>query len=326
MAKLVSIVTPMYNEGEMVAIYFEKLNKITAEITAKNKDIAFEIVVTNDGSRDDTFDKLIAQTKIQKNLRVVNLSRNFGQEPAVFAGVDAAKGDAIIVMDADLQDPVELLELMIDKWREGYDVVNAKRKSRKVDSFFQRVTAKYYYKKINQLSYKVKYPVNVNNFRLISRRVAEVIKTFPSNEKIFRNAVAQAGFKTAEIEFVRAKREGGKSTNNKKAMIRLSLVGISDASVKPLHFGFGWSILMAVAGFLGIAQGVGIGIAAEVGVTWAQTLTQSWLFNLAVWFFLIMMFTGAVLFVLSINNFYLGKAFTEIKGRPMYIVEGVYGA
>ena len=320
----VSIVTPMYNESEMVATYFEKINKNTADIIAKDSGIEFEIVIVNDGSRDDTFEQLLAQTELQKNLKVINLSRNFGQEPAVFAGVENATGDAIIVMDADLQDPAELLEMMIDKWKEGYDVVNAKRSDRKVDSFFQRTTAKFYYKKLNKLSYKVKYPMNVNNFRLISRRVAEVIKTFPSNEKLFRNAVAQAGFKTAEIEFVRAPRECGHSHVNAKSMIRLSLVGISDASDKPLHFGFKWSILFMMFGGLLSLTALVLGIVNEFNVDCVNKIVASPLFLMGAMFGLIMMFTGIVMLLLSINSFYLGKTFMEIKRRPMYIIEGIY--
>ncbi|MDR0461800.1 MAG: glycosyltransferase family 2 protein [Christensenellaceae bacterium] len=328
--QMVSIVTPMYNESDNVGTFFEKINAL------KSPNTDFEIIVVNDGSRDDTLEKLQGKLKTQKNLKIVNLSRNFGQEPAVFAGVDNATGDAIIVMDADMQDPPELITQMLDKWREGYDVVNAKRVNRKVDSFKQRATAKFYYRVLNKLSYKVKYPENVNNFRLISRRVADIIKKFPSNDKLFRNAVAQAGFKTADIEFTRAPRVAGKSKVNMKSMLRLSFQGISDSTEKPLHFAFKLAIAFMIIGGLGIAiaatfLGFGIFYSQDKYIrAWGAgkpLIDPSISFGIAIPFFLLfpmMFFTGIILLFQSINSFYLGKVHTEVKGRPMYIIEGIY--
>lgn len=311
MSKTISIVAPMYNEADNIDTFFEKVNALDL------KGYAVEIVLVNDGSSDNTFELLRAKLPTQKNLKIVNLSRNFGQEPAVWAGVEHATGDAIIVMDADMQDPPELITQMIEKFEEGFDVVNARRANRKVDSMVQRKTAKFYYKTLNKLSYKVKYPVNVNNFRLISRRVANVLSTFPSNEKLFRNAVAQAGFRTTEINFTRAPRVGGKTKTNIKSMLRLSFSGIADASIKPLHFAFTWSILFGL-----------------VGLGWSAFTLTAYIMELSIaenmWFSylgfasLFLLFTGIILMVQSINGYYLGKAYTELKGRPMYTIEGIY--
>lgn len=309
--KTISIVTPMYNESGNIPIFFDKINALSFA------GCAIEIVVINDGSRDDTFEQLRERLKTQKNLKIVNLARNFGQDAAIWAGVENATGDAIIVMDADMQDPPELLVQMVEKWQEGYDVVNAHRKNRKSDSLLKRKTAKFYYKTLNRLSPKVKYPMNVNNFRLISRRVADVLGTFPSNEKLFRNAVAQAGFKTATIDFTREKRHAGKSKFNLGAMIRLSFAGIADAGVKPLHFAFVWSILFIMAG-LGWSGFTMVAYIMELSIAYT-----SW-FNYLGFLSGVMFFAGIILLTQSINGYYLGKAYTEIKGRPMYIVEGVY--
>ena len=324
----ISICAPMYNESLVVGKFFEKINETIADLEAKNPDLEFEIVVTNDGSRDDTLEQLKAQTARQKNLRVVNLSRNFGHDPAIFACVEHATGDAIIVMDADLQDPPELIGPMCEKFLEGYDVVNAKRTNRKVDRAFQRHTASLYYKLLNKLSYKVKYPENVNSFRLISRRVAKTIKTFPSNEKIFRNSVAQAGFKTCEIEFVRQARVGGKTKYNKKAMMRLALSGIADSGVKPLSFGFYISIWFGIIGgfltLLALSFGIASAVTPYESAPWLLEFCASPLFIIGSVFSFFILFTGIGLSIHSISAFYLGKAYTEIKARPIYSVENVY--
>ena len=309
--KTVSIVTPMYNEAGNIDIFFEKVGALSFP------GCNVEIVVVNDGSRDNTLELLKERLPNHGNLKIVNLARNFGQEAAIWAGVENTVGDAIIVMDADMQDPPELLAQMVAKWQEGYDVVNAHRKNRKSDSLMKRKTAKFYYKTLNRLSPKVKYPVNVNNFRLISRRVVEVVAAFPSNEKMFRNAVAQAGFKTASIDFTREKRHAGKSSFNLGSMIRLSFAGIADASVKPLHFAFTWSILFTLLGF-GWSAFTVVAYALELPIAF-----YSW-FNYVGLLSAVMFFAGIILLVQSINGYYLGKCYTEIKGRPMYIVEGVY--
>ena len=323
--KLISIVTPMYNESEMIEKYFEGINKVVDLIKDGDNEYECEIVIVNDGSKDDTLEKLQTRLSVQKNLRIVNLSRNFGQEPAVFAGVENAKGDAVIVLDADLQDSPELISIMVEKWKMGYDIVNAKRVDRKVDAMFTRLTARIYYRTINKLSYKVKYPENVNNFRLVSRRAIEVIKTFPSNEKIFRNSAAQVGFKSAEIEFVRQPRQAGESKVNRKTMTKLALDGICDATVKPLTFAFMPSMWMGFIGGLASLTMLIFGILSmSTNIGWVGTFVGGPLFIFVSVLSLLMVFTGIILLCLSINGFYLGKTYTEVKGRPMYIVEGIY--
>lgn len=318
--KKISIVTPMYNESAMVDKYFEAVAKIADE----NPNYGFEFVVVNDGSKDDTYDKILAWTKKRNDITAVCLSRNFGQEPAVWAGIGYASGDAAIVMDCDMQDPPELVTDLIAKWEEGFDVVNAKRVDRSVDSAFQRNTAKFYYKTLNKLSYKVKYPENVNNFRLVSRRVIDTVTAYPSKEKLFRNAVAQAGFKTAEVEFVRNPRLDGESHVNAKSMVRLSLQGIADAGVKPLDYSFFTSIVFMIIGGLLTLAAVVLAITDACGVFIRFVHTP--LFLVLTVISTAILICGVLLLFIGILSFYTGKTYTEVKARPMFTVSEVVSA
>ncbi|MFZ9704285.1 MAG: glycosyltransferase family 2 protein, partial [Bacilli bacterium] len=180
--KLISIVVPMYNEEKVVPLFFSAMNDVLKNIP----NYRFEIVVVNDGSKDQTLSLLKAQQGQQANLVIVNLSRNFGHEPAVAAGIKVAKGDAIIPMDADLQDPPTLIAALIKKFEAGYEVVNAKRKGRHEDTFFKRYSAIKFYQFIAKLSGKVKIPQNVGHFRLISRRVADEVNRLSERNRVFR--------------------------------------------------------------------------------------------------------------------------------------------
>lgn len=308
--KLVSIVVPMYNESETAQLFFETVNMFTSQICAKKNYLSFEIIAVNDGSADDTLDKLTAFQKIYPNLAVISLSRNFGQEPAVFAGLEKAKGDAVIVMDCDLQDPPEFLSAMIDKWEEGFDVVNARRVSRISDTKFKRDTAGLYYNILNKLSYKVKYPHNVNNFRLVSRRVLDIIINMPEKNKFYRGLVPFAGFKSTEIDIERKKRQKGESKYNFKAMVNLALNGVVSTSIKPLYWALGLGAFFAAAGFLGA---IALVVLACCGVYFNVVLAGV-LCGMS-------FFCGIILFFLGIIGLYIGKSYDEIKGRPFYIIE-----
>lgn len=310
--KLVSIVVPIYNEAPVLDIYFKTMEGILSGV-AGEKGVRFEIVAVNDGSSDGTLEKLKEWQGRLDYLSVLSLSRNFGQEPAVFAGLSRAKGDAVIVMDCDLQDPPEMISLMVEKWLEGYEVVNCRRVSRKSDTWFKRDSAGLYYSILNKLSYKVKYPNNVNNFRLVSRRVTDIILAMPEKQKFYRGLVAYCGFKSCDIEIVRNRRAGGQSKYRFKEMARLAIEGITSTSVKPLGWALGWGIFFAG---IGLAGALALLILYLVGIGLNYTL----LGILAGLCF----FSGTVLIAAGITGLYLGKAFEEIKGRPYAIEEAFY--
>ncbi len=308
--KLVSIVVPMYNETETAEIFLKTVSGVTDSVSAAKKHIAFEIIAVNDGSSDGTLDKLVSMQKVYQNLSVISLSRNFGQEPAVFAGLEKSQGDAVIVMDCDLQDPPELIPKMVDKWEEGCDVVNARRVYRKSDTKIKRDTAGLYYNILNKLSYKVKYPHNVNNFRLVSRRVIDIILNMPEKNKFYRGLVPFAGFKAYDLDIERRKRIKGVSKYNFKAMVRLAFEGIAATTVKPLSWAMGFGVFFSLIGLLG---GAVLAVLAACGIPFNATLSGL-LCGMS-------FFTGIMLIFTGINGFYIGKCYEEIKGRPFYIID-----
>lgn len=193
--KKISIVVPMYNEVEVAPLFFDAINKVIESC----KDYEFEVVAVNDGSKDGTLDLLIKKQEEMDNLVVVDLSRNWGHESAVRAGLLTASGDAIIPIDADLQDPPEIIPEMIKMWEDGYKVVNARRGSRNKDTSFKKNTAGIYYKVLNKLSGKIKIPNNVANFRLLDRQVLDEINKLSESNRVLRIEIPFVGFKTGEV-------------------------------------------------------------------------------------------------------------------------------
>ena len=314
--KLVSIVVPMYNEEEMVSLFFATINPILAQV----KDYQFEIVAVNDGSKDKTFALLLEEQKKQSNLVVVNLSRNFGHEPAVCAGIKTAKGDAIIPIDADLQDAPEIIPDLIKKWEEGYDVVNARRASRVEDSFMKRWTAKKFYQYIAKLSGKVKVPQNVGHYRLISRRVADEVNALSEKNRVFRVQVPYIGFKTTEVFFTRKKRAGGHGHYNYHSMFDLAFNAIISSTIKPLY----WPLKLTV----GFGALFGLSVIAEI-VLFVLSFNPASIFaevNFGLWLIINAgaFFTLLLMFVLSIMAIYLAKTFVETQNRPFFLIEKVY--
>lgn len=308
--KKVSIIVPMYNESQMADLFFETLNSYLDNITRQKEHIGFEIIAVNDGSQDDTLEKLKIWNKKCNNIAVVSLSRNFGQEPAVFTGLEKASGDAVIVMDCDLQDPPEMIAKMIDKWEQGFEVVNIRRVSRISDTKFKRDTAGMYYNLLNRISYKVKFPHNVNNFRLIDRRVLDVILKMPEKNKFYRGLVPFTGFKSYELDIERKKRRMGESKYNLKAMVRLAIDGITSTTVKPLY----WAVTTSL--FFIIFSSI---------VTLALTLLYINGVNINYTLFGVLsglcFFSGVILGFLGVIGIYTGKMYEEIKGRPYSIID-----
>ena len=204
--KKISIVVPMYNEQEVAKEFYNR----TISVLTKLIEYDYEIIVVNDGSRDKTLEILLNIVREDEHVKVINFSRNFGHQAAITAGIENATGDAIITIDADLQDPPEIIVDMIREYEKGYDIVYAKRKSRKKDTFFKRETAKLYYKILNKLS-DIKIPENVGDFRLISKRVQEVFIKLPEKDRYVRGMFAWMGFNQTMVEFDRASRYAGKT-------------------------------------------------------------------------------------------------------------------
>ena len=311
--KKISLVVPMYNEEEMIPLFFEKMNEVLSQI----KNYKFEYVLVNDGSRDDTLKMLKEQKKVQNNIKIVSFSRNFGHEAAVCAGFQNADGDAVIVMDADLQDPPEIISKMIEKYEEGYKVVNGKRVDRKKDSFLKRTTASMFYKVIKKLSGKIKVPENVGNYRLLDKEVVDHLSALPEKNRVFRVQVPYIGFKTCEVEFVRPERPKGETHYNYKSMFRLAMDSITSSSVAPLI----WPMLFGLIG-CGI---FGMLFIADLVLYIIQLADITFIprFNGLGFLILISIFLGVsiILVFMGIIGIYISKITTESQDRPVYIID-----
>jgi glycosyltransferase involved in cell wall biosynthesis len=314
--KLISIVVPMYNESPVVALFFDRVNQVLAGIEGYR----FEIVAVNDGSKDDTLELLKAQQKKQSNLVVVSLARNFGHEPAVAAGLKVAAGDAVIPMDADLQDPPELIIEMLKKFEEGYEVVNAKRASRLDDSFMKRTTAKMFYAFIAKISGKVKIPNNVGHFRLISRRVCDEVNALSEKNRVFRIEVPFVGHKTTEVLFKRPKRVGGVSHYNYKSMFKLAFDAIAASTSTPLLWPMRFTVLFTFVWGLSSLAELLLFILGLTGVMAPLPSDGLW-----AWLTInvVSLLVLIVMFFISIMALYLARVFIETQNRPFFVIDEI---
>lgn len=305
--KLLSIVAPAYNEEESIKVFYEKLTEICSVIP--NYD--YEILIVNDGSKDSTEAIIYDLIKQDNHLSYVSLSRNFGHEIAVTAGLDYAKGDVVILMDADLQDTPTIIPQMIEKYENGYDIVNAKRKSREGETFLKEFTAKVFYKVFSASSGKVKMPENVGNYRLISRRAVEAFKELRETHRFARGLFCWVGFPTTEIEFDRDPRIAGTTKYNYKTMINYAIEGLTSFTVAPLR----WA---TYAGILAILFAVCYTIyVLYMVLTNNPNLERGWASMV-----IIMLFFGSLqLIFLGIIGEYLGRIFNETKNRPLYFIK-----
>ena len=304
---IISIIAPCYNEEETIEPFLRRIEEILTQINEP-----YEIVFINDGSKDNTLNILLNAKQNFKNIRIINFSRNFGKEAALTAGLDKARGEAAIPIDVDLQDPPELIKELVAKWREGYDVVLAKRADRTSDSFAKRVSADLFYKLNGKIS-NVDIPNNVGDFRLMSKRVVEALKQLPENQRFMKGLFAWVGFKTTVIEYAREKREAGQSSFNGWKLWNFALDGITSFSTLPLRI---WLYIGALVSFLSFLYGSFIILKTLIfGVDLPGYA------SLAV----IRLFLGGIQLIgIGILGEYIGRIYSESKRRPSYIIEGEY--
>ncbi|EGD03359.1 glycosyltransferase [Burkholderia sp. TJI49] len=305
---LVSLVVPFYNEGEAVERFFDVVMPLMAAIDA----IRFEVVCVNDGSRDDTLERLVAIATHDRRVRVIDLTRNFGKEAALTAGLDEALGDAVIPLDADLQDPPGLIPTMIDHWRDGAEVVAAKRSNRACDSFAKRTAAALYYRVHNLLS-DVKLPENVGDFRLMDRKVVNALRSLPEQHRFMKGLFAWVGYRTVIVEYQRDPRSAGHSKFSGWKLWNFALEGITSFSTLPLRC---WTY-------------IGTGIAAVAFLYGAFVVGRTLLFGNPVpgYASLIsaMLFIGGIELVgIGVVGEYVGRIYDESKQRPVYLVRRRY--
>ncbi|MGF1527846.1 MAG: glycosyltransferase family 2 protein [Candidatus Competibacterales bacterium] len=302
-----SIVSPLFNEQLGVD---EFLEVVTRQLAHCNE--PYEIICVNDGSTDHTLARLLGAKQHYPHLRIINLSRNFGKDAALMAGLDHARGDAVIILDADLQDPPTLIDAFIARWRQGFDVVLAKRVDRTSDSFFKRWSSRWFYRTHNAIA-RTTIPENVGDSRLITRRVVEAIQKLPENQRFMKGIFAWVGFEAAVVEFRRAARHQGKSKFSPWKLWNYALEGITSFSTAPLRIWLYFGLLVCVLAFCYGSFIVLRTLVWGIDVPGYASLLTSVLF-----------FCGLQLVGLGILGEYVGRIYLESKGRPLYIVEGEY--
>jgi glycosyltransferase involved in cell wall biosynthesis len=309
MKKLVSYIFPIYNEsGNIPALY----DAIEAVIAQRKTVYDFELIFVNDGSTDDSLIKLYEIQTKDPRIVIINFARNFGHQMAVTAGLDHATGNAIIIMDSDLQDPPAVSLQLLEQWEAGSDVVYAQRRSRK-DTFFKKLSANIFYYVLFKLA-EINIPRNTGDFRLIDRRVAEQLKLFKEHNRFLRGLVSYVGFKQTAVQFDRDERLSGETGYPLKKMLKFAGDGIVGFSTVPLKIvtrvGFGFSAFS----FLGILYAIATKIIDS------KVVVPGWTFIVIA----ILLVGGVQLIMLGVLGSYLGRIYTESQGRPLYIIESIH--
>ena len=310
-----SIIVPCYNESEVVENFFSAM--VGNNGILNNLGLNCELVFINDGSKDNTLELLKAQKEIYSNksnldIKIVNLSRNFGKEAAMSAGFSVASGEAIVPMDADLQDPPELIAKFVELWRQGYDVVLAKRNDRQEDSFAKRFSSSLFYKLNNKIS-DVKLPDNVGDFRLFTRKVLNAINSLPENQRFMKGIFAWVGFNSITIEYKRPQRIAGSSKFNGWKLWNFALQGITSFGTLPLRI---WTYIGFIVSFFAF-----IYASFLILRTLIMGIDLPGYASLVV---IILFLGGLQLIGVGILGEYVGRIYMESKRRPPFIIDEIY--
>lgn len=305
--KKLSVIVPMYYEEEVAEECYKRLKKVLEGLSKKYE---YEIVFINDGSKDKTLNILENIAKKNKNVKIISFSRNFGHQCAVTAGLKYITGDAIVIIDADLQDPPELIPEMLKLWEDGNDVIYGKRKSRAGESRFKLLTASMFYKTLNALS-DVEIPKDTGDFRLVDRKVVEVINSLPEHNKFLRGLFSWVGFKQTPFEYERKERVAGKTKYPLGKMLKLAQDGIFSFSTKPLR-------IVGTMGIISILISIIILVYSILSYffNW-NDLTAGWTSMMVTMTFL----GGMILISLWMIGEYVGRIYDETKRRPEFIIE-----
>jgi len=303
---LISLVVPVYNESGVIQLFIDQVDLILKKI-----DYKYEIIFIDDGSTDNTSLELENIYKSYENIRVIKFSRNFGKEAAISAGIDYSNGDALIPIDVDMQDPPELIVDFIHQWQAGYDVVYGIREDRALDNIGKRITSRFFYSIFNKIS-KTKIPYNVGDYRLIDRKVINVIKMLPERNRFMKGLFSWVGFKSIGIPYKRPERSSGKTKWNYWKLWNFSIDGITGFSTAPLK------IWMYIGGVISIVS-LFYALLLIIKVTISGIDVPGYTSTLVAILFL----GGLQLLVLGIYGEYLGRIYEESKSRPIYILDSI---
>ena len=305
--KKISVVIPMYNEESVVNECYKKISNVFNNLSKKYD---YEMIIIDDGSDDKTLEILEEIAKKDKKIKVISFSRNFGHQSAVTAGLKETTGDAVIIIDADLQDPPEEISGMIKKWEEGYEVIYGKRKKRDGESAFKLLSAKAFYSMINKLS-DIEIPKDTGDFRLVDKKVVDVVNSLPEHNKFLRGLFSWVGFKQTPYEYERKERFAGKTKYPLKKMLKLASDGIISFSIKPLK-------LVGTLGIISVIISLGILIYSILSFIFKwNNLTPGWTSIMITITFL----GGVILLSLWMIGEYIARIYDEAKDRPEYIID-----
>ena len=300
----ISVVVPVFNEEEIIDLFYERAKSVLGGM----HELSWEIVFVDDGSSDGSYTKLSALAGRDPNVKVLKFSRNFGHQIAITAGVDEARGDCVVVIDSDLQDPPEVIPSMVEQWRQGYDVVYGVRSEREGETAMKLMTASMFYRLLGRLT-NVQIPANVGDFRLMSRRVVDQLKLLREKDRFVRGLVSWVGFNQTGVTYHREARQAGVTKYPLRKMIKFAFDGITSFSTAPLKLATWTGYLAALAAVLYL---ISVFVQRALGITvegWATIMVA-------------MLFLGSVqLICLGILGEYLGRIFNEVKPRPMYVVQ-----
>lgn len=308
--KKISVIIPMYYEEDVAEECYRRVSTVLYSLKEKYN---YEIIFINDGSKDKTGEILENIANEDKNIKLIEFSRNFGHQSAVTCGLKYSTGDCVVIMDADLQDPPELLPDMLKKWEEGYDVIYGKRKSREGESAFKLLTAKAFYSTLNKLS-DIEIPKNTGDFRLVDRKVVDVVNNLPEHNKFLRGLFSWVGFKQYPYEYERKERFAGKTKYPLKKMLKLASDGIISFSTKPLKIVGGIGIISVIISIIILIYSI-----LSFTFKW-NNLTAGWTSIMCTITFL----AGAILISLWMIGEYIARIYDETKRRPEYIVEKTF--
>ena len=301
MNKLLSLIVPVFNEEEVLPVSYARMGAAMQALTGYD----YEIIYVNDGSRDGTMKQLRAIAKEHKEVRVISFSRNFGHQLAVTAGMDNARGDALIIIDADLQDPPEVIAELVKAWENGADIAYGKRLKREGETVFKKLTAFCYYRLLNAMSaYPI--PLDTGDFRLLDKKVADVFLKMREHNRFLRGMSGWMGFDAVPVEYVRHERQAGKTKYTLKKMLRLAFDGILGFSYKPMSLALYAGAALGVTGMLGLIAL--IIIAATIGCApWLWAVDGLVLIN------------ALTLAAIGVQGAYLNRIYDEVRDRPLYI-------
>lgn len=302
MEKLLSLVVPAFNEEEAMEQSFERTYRAMSSIG-----YPFEIIYIDDGSRDRTWEIISRLAREHEDVKALRFSRNFGHQLAVTAGMDEAKGDAVIIMDADLQDPPEVIADMVKAWEQGADIAYGKRMHRKGETAAKKFTAWCYYRLLNMMSaYPI--PLDTGDFRLLDKAVADEFKVLREHNRFLRGMSAWLGYNAVPVEYVREERCAGKTKYTLKKMLRLAADGIFGFSSRPLTL-IGWAGLAVLCIAL-------LGLIATIACA-AVTGVPGWLWAVCA----LVLLDGVILCAMGVQGAYTQRIYDEVKGRPLYIIK-----